>query len=172
MSRDKFEDVLGAMARAELLALADAVFEKEGKRIPYRTVSILPAGLHIDEKQPAAFLMKDAAVPAASAKRSKGRALSRKTADTAAQSRSKPAKTAALPSDRQARLEQALRAWRLTEAKRRNMPAFRIFGDRTLRSIATACPKTDSALLAVPGIGMGTVEKYGGQIYHLIASAE
>jgi superfamily II DNA helicase RecQ len=172
MSRDKFEDVLGAMARAELLALADAVFEKEGKRIPYRTVSILPAGLHIDEKQPAAFLMKDAAVPAASAKRSKGRALPRKTADTAAQSRSKPAKTAALPSDRQARLEQALRAWRLTEAKRRNMPAFRIFGDRTLRSIATACPKTDSALLAVPGIGMGTVEKYGGQIYHLIASAE
>jgi superfamily II DNA helicase RecQ len=174
MSRDKFEDVLGAMARAELLAFADAVFEKEGKRIPYRTVSILPAGLHIDEKQPAAFLMKDAAVPAASAKRSKGRALPRKTAETAVQSRSRPAKTAsaALPSDRQARLEQALRAWRLTEAKRRNMPAFRIFGDRTLRSIATACPKTDSALLAVPGIGMGTVEKYGGQIYHLIASAE
>jgi RecQ family ATP-dependent DNA helicase len=174
MSRDKFEDVLGAMARAELLAFADAVFEKEGKRIPYRTVSILPAGLNVNERQPAAFLMKDAAVSAPSAKRSKSRAVPRKTADAAVRSRSKPAKTAsaALPSDRQARLEQALRAWRLTEAKRRNMPAFRIFGDRTLRSIATSCPKTDSALLAVPGIGMGTVEKYGGQIYHLIASAE
>jgi len=27
-------------------------------------------------------------------------------------------------------------------------------------------------LLAVPGIGMGTVEKYGAQIYHLVASAD
>jgi DNA topoisomerase III len=76
------------------------------------------------------------------------------------------------PPERQARLELALRAWRLTEAKRRKMPAFRIFGDRTLRNIASSCPRTDSALLAVPGIGMGTVEKYGAQIYHLIESAE
>jgi DNA topoisomerase-3 len=60
----------------------------------------------------------------------------------------------------------------LTEAKRRKMPAFRIFGDRTLRNIASSCPRTDSALLAVPGIGMGTVEKYGAQIYHLVATAE
>jgi superfamily II DNA helicase RecQ len=52
------------------------------------------------------------------------------------------------------------------------MPAFRIFGDRTLRGIASTCPRSDSALLAVPGIGMATVEKYGAQIYHLIASAE
>ncbi len=65
-----------------------------------------------------------------------------------------------------------MRAWRLTEAKRRNMPAFRIFGDRTLRNIASTWPKNDSALLAVPGIGMGTVEKYGAQIYHLVANAE
>ena len=63
-----------------------------------------------------------------------------------------------------------MRAWRLTEAKRRKMPAFRIFGDRTLRNIASTCPKNDSALLAVPGIGMGTVEKYGAQIYHLVAN--
>jgi superfamily II DNA helicase RecQ len=40
-----------------------------------------------------------------------------------------------------------------------------------LRNIASTCPTSDSALLAVPGIGMGTVEKYGAQIYHLIASA-
>lgn len=74
-------------------------------------------------------------------------------------------------SDRQARLEQALRAWRLTEAKRRNMPAFRIFGDRTLRNIANSFPRTDGDLLAVPGIGMGTVEKYGPQIFRLVAGA-
>ena len=169
MSRDDFEEVLGAMARAELLAFTDAVFEKQGKRIPYRNVSILPAGLNF---QADALVMRDAAAPTASPKRGKKRA---PVADSPALPQLRPAKPAAAEQpapDRQARLEQALRAWRLTEAKRRNMPAFRIFGDRTLRNIASTCPKDDSALLAVPGIGMGTVEKYGPQIYHLIATAE
>jgi superfamily II DNA helicase RecQ len=169
MSRDDFEEVLGAMARAELLAFADAVFEKQGKRIPYRTVSILPAGLNFNESLTTAFIMRDAVAAVASPKRGKkGAAVA-----TPRQGKlTKPAAVEAPPPEKQARLEQALRAWRLTEAKRRNMPAFRIFGDRTLRNIATTCPKSDSALLAVPGIGMGTVEKYGAQIYHLVATAE
>jgi superfamily II DNA helicase RecQ len=168
MSRDDFEEVLGAMARAELLAFADAVFEKQGKRIPYRTVSILPAGLNFDEGQRAAFVMRDAVAAVASPKRGKKGA----SVTASRQGTLKPASVEAPPPERQARLEQALRAWRLTEAKRRKMPAFRIFGDRTLRNIASSCPKSDSALLAVPGIGMGTVEKYGAQIYHLVATAE
>jgi len=36
MSRDAFEEVLGGMARAGLVRLLDAVFEKNGKQIPYR----------------------------------------------------------------------------------------------------------------------------------------
>jgi DNA topoisomerase III len=169
MSRDDFEEVLGAMARAELLAFTDAVFEKQGKRIPYRTVSILPAGRTFHEKQAALFIMRDTVAPVAATKRGK----SRITAGTAPQAKADRSVAAeAPPPERQQRLEQALRAWRLTEAKRRNMPAFRIFGDRTLRNIASTCPRSDSALLAVPGIGMGTVEKYGAQIYHLVATAE
>ena len=65
MSRDDFEEVLGAMARAELIAFADAVFETQGKRIPYRNVSILPAGLNFNESQAHLFVMRDAAAPAA-----------------------------------------------------------------------------------------------------------
>jgi DNA topoisomerase III len=159
LSRDTFEEVLGVMAHAELLALTDAVFETQGKRVPYRNVSILPAGLNFNESQAHLFVMKDVAAPGAAPKRSKKRTAS-------------PAASPAAPPERQARLEQALRAWRLTEAKRRNMPAFRIFGDRTLRNIASTCPGSDSALLAVPGVGMGIVEKYGAQIFHLIATAK
>jgi hypothetical protein len=77
MSRDDFEEVLGAMARAELLAFADAVFEKQGKRIPYRTVSILPAGLNFNETQTAPFIMRDAVAAVASPKRGKKGARSR-----------------------------------------------------------------------------------------------
>jgi superfamily II DNA helicase RecQ len=68
-------------------------------------------------------------------------------------------------------VEEALRAWRLSEAKHRNIPAFRIFGDRALRGIASTCPQNDAELLAVPGIGMGIVQKYGSRIYRLIAGA-
>jgi len=173
MSRDNFEEVLGAMARADLLAFTDAVFETQGKRIPYRNVNILPAGLTFNESQAHLFVMRDAAGPATSSKRTKKRAT---IGASAVPAQGRLAKSAsgepAPPPERQARLEQALRAWRLTEAKRRKMPAFRIFGDRTLRNIASTCPRTDSDFLAVPGIGMGTVEKYGAQIYHLIATAE
>jgi DNA topoisomerase III len=159
LSRDTFEEVLGAMARAELVAFTDAVFETQGKRIPYRNVNILPAGLNFNETQAHLFVMKDVAAPGATLKRSKKRAAA-------------PAASHADPPERHERLEQALRAWRLTEAKRRNMPAFRIFGDRTLRNIANTCPRSDSDLLAVPGVGMGIVEKYGAQIFHLVATAK
>ena len=54
----------------------------------------------------------------------------------------------------------------------RNRRFCRSVGDRTLRSIASSCPKDDAAFLAVPGIGMGTVEKYGAQIYHLVATSK
>ena len=71
----------------------------------------------------------------------------------------------------QIRIEQALRAWRLNEAKQRKIPAFRIFGDRALRGIAATCPRSDAELLAVPGIGIGIVKRYGTQIYRLIAGS-
>ena len=116
MSRDDFEEVLGAMARAGLLAFTDAVFETQGKRIPYRNVSILPSGLNFNESQAQMFVMRDAASAVAPAKRGKKR-----SADSSAFTQSGAGKSASaeLSPDRQARLEQALRAWRLTEAKRR-----------------------------------------------------
>jgi hypothetical protein len=67
MSRDDFEEVLGAMARAELIRFADAVFEKQGKQIPYRTVSLTPAGRATDQTTPVLFVMKDAGRPVSSA---------------------------------------------------------------------------------------------------------
>jgi DNA topoisomerase-3 len=63
ISRDNFEEILGAMARADLLSFADAVFEKEGKQIPYRTVSLTPAGRATTETTPVPFVMKDASRP-------------------------------------------------------------------------------------------------------------
>jgi DNA topoisomerase-3 len=66
------------------------------------------------------------------------------------------------------RAEEALRAWRLGEAKRRRVPAFRILTDRALHAIAETRPETAAALLAIPGIGIHTVEKYGAQLYRIL----
>jgi superfamily II DNA helicase RecQ len=172
ISRDNFEEILGAMARADLLSLEDAVFEKDGKQIPYRTVSLTPAGRATDETTPVQFVMKDAARPALKRKSSKKSRKSKgpSTAASRPLSRKQETTMAASGSERN-RIEQALRAWRLSEAKRRRVPAFRIFGDRALLSIATTAPSNEVELLAVQGIGAGIVKKYGTHIFRLVAGS-
>src|SRR3954469_7602387 len=75
VSRDHFEAILGAMARAGLVLQADEVFERDGKRIPYRTVRLTPQGHAVNESSPIIFVMKDASSPAPKkgAKRQKAR---------------------------------------------------------------------------------------------------
>jgi superfamily II DNA helicase RecQ len=173
ISRDNFEEVLGAMARAELLSFADAVFEKDGKQIPYRTVSLTPSGRATNQTTPVFFVMKDAGRPVSKRKYPKKSGMSKRSpAATALTQSGKTGKAASVSrSGEQIRIEQALRAWRLIEAKRRKVPAFRIFGDRALLSIATTSPKNEVELLAVPGIGTGIVKKYGTHIFRLIAAS-
>ena len=158
ISRDAFEDVLGAMARAGLARLADAVFEKDGKLIPYRTVSLTPAGRAADENTPIEFIMKDIALAPATRKRKK-KAAARKVATP---------KRKRAPAGADTCVEEALRAWRVTEARRLGVPAFRIFSDQALRAIAEQRPASAAELLAIPGIGVCSVEKYGRHIYRIL----
>ena len=174
MSRDEFEEILGAMARANFLRLANAVFEKDGKAIPYRKASLTPDGEALEEIVAGDLLMKDAALAASKAR--KGR--KKKAAASSKARRSKkpaavPTPAPPRPADRpkltpDSSVEDKLRQWRLAEAKRRGIPAFRIFSDQTLKAVAANRPATAAELLAIPGLGIGTVEKYGAQIYRLL----
>jgi superfamily II DNA helicase RecQ len=173
ISRDNFEEILGAMARAELLSFADAVFEKDGKQIPYRTVSLTQAGRATNETTSVLFVMKDAARPVSKRKllKKSGKSKGSRAAAARTQPGTKERAASVSGSDRHS-IEQALRAWRLSEAKRRRVPAFRIFGDRALVSIATTAPRNEAELLAVQGIGSGIVKKYGAHIFRLIAASK
>jgi superfamily II DNA helicase RecQ len=82
-------------------------------------------------------------------------------------SRQKPAAVAG-QSGADLRVEGALRGWRMHEARRRGVPAFRIFSDKTLVAIAKQRPRTAQELLLISGIGIAAVEKYGHQIYRLV----
>ena len=170
ISRDNFEEILGAMARAGLLSFADAVFEKDGKQIPYRTVSLTPTGRTTNETMPVLFVMKEAARQVSKRKLLKKSGKS-KGARAAAVRTPGGTKVASVPESDQRRIEQALRSWRLGEAKRRRGPAFRIFGDRALLTIAATAPRNEAELLTVQGIGAGIAKKYGSHIFRVIAAA-
>ncbi|HYO51626.1 HRDC domain-containing protein, partial [Archangium sp.] len=65
-------------------------------------------------------------------------------------------------------LVEALRAWRLAEARRRRVPAFRILTDRVLGAIATARPRDGAALQRIHGVGPKLAERYGEAILALV----
>jgi DNA topoisomerase-3 len=160
------------MARAGLARLSDAVFEKDGKQIPYRTVRLTPVGRAANEATPIEFIMKDTAAPPAKRKRKKKAAARGKQLRSAVKAKKVATPKVKLsPAGADTRVEEALRAWRLTEARRRGVPAFRIFTDQTLRAIADTRPASAAELLAIPGIGISAVEKYGRQIYRILEEA-
>jgi superfamily II DNA helicase RecQ len=158
LNRNGFEEVLGAMARSGLLQLVETTFEAEGRRIPYRSVRLTQAGAAADETSAFEFLMKDSEEPAPGKRRSKEKkSVKAKQEDE-------------LPADVDPALEQALRAWRLAEAKKLAVPAFAIFSDKTLRAIAARRPRTGEELLAISGMGLSKVDKYGVDIYRVVRS--
>ena len=69
MSRDDFEDLLGGMARAGIVRLDDAVFEKNGRQIPYRTAKLTRAGLQVNAQTTLDLVMKDREPPSTPRKR-------------------------------------------------------------------------------------------------------
>ncbi|MGA8040974.1 MAG: ATP-dependent DNA helicase UvrD2 [Acidimicrobiia bacterium] len=62
-----------------------------------------------------------------------------------------------------------LRAWRLEQARRQGVPAYVVFNDRTLESLASARPGTEEALLQIPGIGPAKLDAYGDQLLDLLS---
>jgi DNA topoisomerase-3 len=61
----------------------------------------------------------------------------------------------------------ALRAWRLQEAKKKRVPAFRVLTNRALVAIAEARPDSAPRLRAVPGVGPKVLQSYSSELIAL-----
>lgn len=157
LDRDNFEELLAAMARAGLVILSDAVFEKDGKQIPYRTARLTREGEAIDDTAPLGLQLKQ----------KEQKSLHRKAAPKAARPKSSEKPDAA---DEQ--LMQMLREWRLKEAHSKGIPAFRIFSDKVLREIVEDRPLSEDDLLAISGIGPGFTKHYGHQVLKIVSAFE
>jgi RecQ family ATP-dependent DNA helicase len=162
IGRTAFEDMLGAMARASVVTIEETSFEKDGRTIPFRRVSLTGSsgegfdgalsGIRFKEERPAAKKrvrdpFRGSAAPE--------RVVKKKEA-------SEPLSPAA------AACEDRLRVWRLAEAKRLGLPPFFLFGDKTMRAIAIAQPARVGELLMVPGIGSAKAEQFGEDICRIV----
>jgi ATP-dependent DNA helicase RecQ len=65
-------------------------------------------------------------------------------------------------------LFEALRAWRKREAEAQGLPAYMIFSNETLASIATMRPRDAEDLAMVPGVGRSKLERYADEVLRLV----
>jgi DNA topoisomerase-3 len=182
--RDLFEKLLDSMAAAGWVEIRDASFTADGREVRYRKVSLTREGRGATEETDLGLVIRQRVerTQKARTKRSKvaaktgGKAARGKTA-TAAAASAKKARAQVEPEEfvdafeGNPALEEALKAWRLTEAKRKRVPAFRICSDKTIRTLAEERPQTLNELLQVSGIGIKLAEKYGAALLRILARA-
>jgi len=76
-----------------------------------------------------------------------------------------------IPGGVPATLFERLRVWRAETAQARNVPAYVIFHDATLRDIAIIRPATLDDLRQITGIGEHKLEAYGAEILEIVAAS-
>jgi superfamily II DNA helicase RecQ len=169
--RKVFEGVLAAMAGAGLVEATDATFEKDGKQIAFTRVSLTEEGRAADESvaEGLSVRVEIERVKRARKAKAKKRTKAEKKPKAAVRAES-PEPESPEPESPEVvgRLEEKLRGWRMNEARRRSVPAFRIMTDKVLKAIAAARPATTQELLSIPGIGLSFVEKHGASIFALV----
>ena len=161
LDRNGFEELLASMARTGMLELADAVFEKDGKNIPYRTARLTHEGAAVDLGQPLTIQLRKSGREAPRKRQhlKKERSAVKSEAPVAVRVADEPLMT-------------ALREWRLQEAKSKGLPAFRIFTDKVLRQIAEDRPAAEDDLLAIAGVGPSFTKRYGAEILKIVSASE
>jgi ATP-dependent DNA helicase RecQ len=65
-----------------------------------------------------------------------------------------------------------LKEWRKEEAALQGVPAYIVFGNKTLKAIAMIRPTTHSELERVPGVGPAKLEAYGDDLLKLLAQLD
>jgi len=124
----------------------------------YRTLSLTSLGRDVmtGKVQDLKIVVpKGRTVPASRGKRRRG---SRAASD-------RSTRASATPSEP---VVEALRAWRLDQARRNAIAPFVIMHDRTLLAIASELPQSSDELSAIPGIGPAKLASYGEAILNIV----
>jgi superfamily II DNA helicase RecQ len=174
LSRNDFDDVLGALAAAGLVRIEEASFEKDGKPVNYRKAALTRDGEAFLEGAPLDLSLRERVTrdPSVRKRATRDTPKERKREKTKENIPEKiPEKPAVALTPQGAALEQRLREWRLVIAKKEGKPAFFVFGDSVLRSIAHARPTNLTTLAAIQGVGAAKLERYGADVCRLCAES-
>jgi ATP-dependent DNA helicase RecQ len=123
--------------------------------------------VHVDHEAHGALKLAEAS---RAVLRGEARVAMRKTVERAAKAPKVRGEAAALPAEARDLFE-ALRGWRLEQARTQGVPAYVILHDRTLAAIAQSRPSSLAALARVDGIGAAKLERYGEAIVALTRGA-
>ena len=165
IDRRTFEGFLGGMSRAGFVKVNDDSFEKEGRVIHFKRAYLTEDGYAAEQHEIAGIRLTEHPAPRSktSRKRARDRGGETALAPKKAQRQPQPSVNDAAPE-----LIAALKTWRLAEARKREIPAFRILSDRVLRAVAAARPNDEEDLLAVPGIGPALTRAFGDKILETV----
>ena len=174
LTRKELDTYLSALAKAGLIAVEDAEWIKDGETILFRKATLTEAGAELEEGAALDLQMpsaerngnKSSSLPFATAKKPERKLSAKKPASSS--TATPPAELS--PAAEQ--LEQALKAWRTTIAKKLGMPPFVVLHDKTLRAIAHVRPTTPNQLQEIPGMGPAKQEKYGQQLLEICAQPQ
>lgn len=150
LSRRTFETLLDTLVQVKWMNVLQDSFEKEGKIISYRKLELTHLGNSVKAADIARLEViapswEAAALPPKVKKKARPRGEEGGLSPNA-------------------KIMERLRQWRLTKAREKGIPAFRIFGDRVIESLATHRPTSLEELLEVQGIGAKLRKKYGKEI--------
>lgn len=162
--RRAFERVLAALARAGWISLQDDSFEKDGRKIEFRRVRLTAEGRALRAEGELPFTVTEVFE---GVERQPGKKKPKAPREKA-KAKAPAAATPPPPAKREPDLEQKLRAWRIAEARRQGVPAFRIFSDKTLEELAARRPASVAELLAIPGFGLHKAERYGAALFRIL----
>ncbi len=168
LDRRSFEWLLGGLARAGLLRVSDDSFEKEGSVIRFQRAHLTREGYEAGRDEVASIKLTEPPAP----KKKTSRTRAKRDVTPKQTILAKPRRDATVVTEKASpELVNALKAWRLTEARNREIPAFRILSDRVLRAVAAARPESEEDLLAVSGIGPALTRMFGEKILEIVREA-
>ena len=159
--RRRFDALLGGLVRGGYAILSDDNFEKDGRNITFQRVSLTSDGRRMSRADLEGITLTAAEAPSTPKDRVRARPKSAPALAGVAK-RPRIADGEAAP-----HIVEALKAWRLEEARSRRVPAFRILTDRVLLAIAAEQPGSVDALRRISGVGPKIVESHGATLVAL-----
>ncbi len=160
--RSDFENLLRSLTVAGLVALTELSFEKDGRIIHYRKAELTGKGRGLGPKE--IPMLAITALPASQKEKSKTSSPAKKV-DAGKVIRRPGAKE---DTGKNPDLYEALRLWRMEAARRKGVPAFRIFTNKVLDNLVADRPGSPDELHLVQGVGPYFVKQYGKQVLRIV----